>query len=207
MKGVEHMNLPSKVLAIDTATKYIYLSLILDGKVIDSVYQEGSSNHSVTIMPLIEEILIKNELVLKDIQGIMVGIGPGSYTGVRIGVAIAKMIGYLNEILIYSFSSLALLATASDAENIVAIIDARRGNAFLAQYEQNSGVLKIKKNDILMNLDQFRIETKQPCIEISEGKPDILKIIKSKLYQVVSDVHGLTPNYLQITEAERNRAL
>jgi tRNA threonylcarbamoyladenosine biosynthesis protein TsaB len=201
------MNLPSKVLAIDTATKYIYLSLILDGKVIDSVYQEGSSNHSVTIMPLIEEILIKNELVLKDIQGIMVGIGPGSYTGVRIGVAIAKMIGYLNEILIYSFSSLALLATASDAENIVAIIDARRGNAFLAQYEQNSGVLKIKKNDILMNLDQFRIETKQPCIEISEGKPDILKIIKSKLYQVVSDVHGLTPNYLQITEAERNRAL
>jgi len=199
------MKLPSKLLAIDTATKSIYLALIIDGVVVDSINQEGASNHSVTIMPLIDQLLRKQSLNLRMIQGIMVGIGPGSYTGVRIGVAIAKMIGYLNPIKIYSFSSLALLATVSDASNILAYIDARRGNAFLSTYIQKDEKLTVNQEDTLVNLEEYKKSLSANHEAVFEGMPNILKLIKSELFTQVEDIHALVPNYLQITEAERNK--
>lgn len=197
--------MPSKLLAIDTATKSIYLALLIDGVVVDSINQEGASNHSVTIMPLIDQILKKQSLTLRMIEGVLVGVGPGSYTGVRIGVAIAKMIGYLNPIGIYTFSSLALLATVSESNDVLAYIDARRGNAFLASFSQNKGLLKVLQEDCLLNFDEYRKSLKTSFDEVSEGMPNIIKLINSNLLTKVEDVHALVPNYLQITEAERNK--
>ena len=199
------MKMPSKLLAIDTATKSIYLALLIDGVVVDSINQEGASNHSVTIMPLIDQILKKQSLTLRMIEGVLVGVGPGSYTGVRIGVAIAKMIGYLNPIGIYTFSSLALLATVSESNDVLAYIDARRGNAFLASFSQNKGLLKVLQEDCLLNFDEYRKSLKTSFDEVSEGMPNIIKLINSNLLTKVEDVHALVPNYLQITEAERNK--
>lgn len=197
--------MPSKLLAIDTATKSIYLALVIDGVVVDSINQEGASNHSVTIMPLIDQLLKKQSLTLRMIEGVLVGVGPGSYTGVRIGVAIAKMIGYLNPVEIYTFSSLALLATVSESNDILAYIDARRGNAFLASFSQNKGLLKVLQEDCLVNFDEYRKSLKTSFNEVSEGMPNIIKLINSNLITKVEDVHALVPNYLQITEAERNK--
>lgn len=199
------MKMPSKLLAIDTATKSIYLALVIDGVVVDSINQEGASNHSVTIMPLIDQLLKKQSLTLRMIEGVLVGVGPGSYTGVRIGVAIAKMIGYLNPVEIYTFSSLALLATVSESNDILAYIDARRGNAFLASFSQNKGLLKVLQEDCLVNFDEYRKSLKTSFNEVSEGMPNIIKLINSNLITKVEDVHALVPNYLQITEAERNK--
>lgn len=197
--------MPSKLLAIDTATKSIYLALVIDGVVVDSINQEGASNHSVTIMPLIDQLLKKQSLTLRMIEGVLVGVGPGSYTGVRIGVAIAKMIGYLNPVEIYTFSSLALLATVSESNDILAYIDARRGNAFLASFSQNKGLLKVLQEDCLVNFDEYRKSLKTSFNEVLEGMPNIIKLINSNLITKVEDVHALVPNYLQITEAERNK--
>lgn len=199
------MKMPSKLLAIDTATKSIYLALVIDGVVVDSINQEGASNHSVTIMPLIDQLLKKQSLTLRMIEGVLVGVGPGSYTGVRIGVAIAKMIGYLNPVEIYTFSSLALLATVSESNDILAYIDARRGNAFLASFSQNKGLLKVLQEDCLVNFDEYRKSLKTSFNEVLEGMPNIIKLINSNLITKVEDVHALVPNYLQITEAERNK--
>lgn len=201
------MIMPSKLLAIDTATKSIYLALIIDGKVADVINQEGASNHSVTIMPLIDELLKKHELELRKLDGILVGIGPGSYTGIRIGVAIAKMIAYLNPIKLYTFSSLALLASCSDSDYILAAIDARRGNAFLSTYKQNNGLLTVVSEDQLTDFKQFKNDIKIPFDLVTEGLPKVEKLISSQLLSLVNDPHSLVPNYLQITEAERNKAL
>ena len=201
------MKMPSKLLAIDTATKSIYLALVIDGVVVDSINQEGASNHSVTIMPLIDQLLKKQFLTLRMIEGILVGIGPGSYTGVRIGVAIAKMIGYLNPIEIYTFSSLALLATVSDSNDVLAYIDARRGNAFLATFSQKKSLLNVLQEDCLVNFDEYKKALKSSFDEIYEGTPNIIKLINSDLLTKVEDVHALVPNYLQITEAERNKVI
>ncbi len=192
-------------MAIDTATRFVYLSLIIDDKEQECVYQEGINNHSVTIIPLMVDLLEKHGLTLKQIDEIIIGNGPGSYTGVRIGVSIAKMIGYLNNVQVSTISSLALLASASDSEYVVPLIDARRNNAFMALIRQNSGVMRYIIDDSLENQRQF-LERLEPGYKIIlEGMPKIEKIIHSHLMVPVDSIHELVPNYLQITEAERNR--
>ncbi|MBN2876553.1 MAG: tRNA (adenosine(37)-N6)-threonylcarbamoyltransferase complex dimerization subunit type 1 TsaB [Bacilli bacterium] len=195
----------SRILVIDTATKYIYLSLIVENKVKQTVYQEGINNHSVTIIPFLSEMLEKEHLTLKDITEVIIGIGPGSYTGVRIGVTVAKMIGYLNDIPVTTISSLALMATASDAERIIPMIDARRGNAFIASLIQRDGTLMYEREDSLTHVETFLKETQTPYAIIESGVPNAEKILGSALLQPIDDIHELIPNYLQATEAERNR--
>ena len=183
----------------------MYLSLVIDGLEKRSIYQEGINNHSVTIIPLLDEMLKEEKLVLKDIDEIIIGVGPGSYTGVRIGVTVAKMIGYLNSIKVYTVSSLAIIASASDNEYILPYIDARRGNAFMAMFRQRDGVLQRVEEDCLDNIENFREKQQTEYDFIADGKPKISKILASNLLEEISNIHELKPNYLRITEAERNR--
>ena len=191
-------------LIIDTATKYIFLSLIIDGVEKDFVYEEGINNHSVTIIPFIENMLNKENITLKDIDQVIVGIGPGSYTGVRIGVTVAKMIGYLNNIDVYEVSSLALMASHSDKPYVLALIDARRGNAFMGLYENTGQTLVKINNDKLENIDDYKNRLEFDYCVVEEGRPCVRKLLNSKLLKKVEDIHSLTPNYLRVTEAERN---
>jgi len=195
----------SKKLIIDTATKYIYLSLIIDDVEKQNFYQVGINNHSVTIVPFLNEMLNNERLVLKDIDELIVGIGPGSYTGVRIGVTVAKMIGYLNNIEVSTVSSLALIASASSKEFILPYIDARRGNAFMALFKQENGVLYRVTEDCLDNMEEYQSILNIEYDFIEGGKPNIQKVIKSDLLKTVDNIHDLKPNYLRITEAERNK--
>ncbi len=193
-----------KQLVIDTATKYIFLSLLIDNEEKFSIYEEGINNHSVTIMPYLEKILKQENINLQDIDEVIIGVGPGSYTGVRIGVTVAKMIGFLNRIRVFKVSSLALMATASDQEYVLPLIDARRGNAFMGLYRQSSGKIERVIDDRLANIEAFKAEIKQEYQVITSGKPDLGKILKSQLLEPVDEIEKLIPNYLRQTEAERN---
>lgn len=193
-----------KRLIIDTATKYIYLSLVIDDLEVDYIYQAGDNNHSVTLMPLLEEMLKKQDIELKDIDEVIVGVGPGSYTGVRIGVTVAKMIGYLNKIKISEISSLALMASHSNKDYVLPLIDARRGNAFMAYFKQENNQMKYMVQDLLMNIETFKSKLNEDYEIVEYGKPQIHKILNSGLVKEITNIHELVPNYLQVTEAERN---
>lgn len=193
-----------KRLAIDTATDHLYLSVIIDDQEKGNVWVIGNQDHSVRIMPLMEELLQAEGLKLQDLDEVIVGVGPGSYTGVRIGVSIAKMIGYLNSCQVSKVSSLALLASSSQAERIVPFLDARRGNAFLATFHQQNQLLQRLQPDVLENVEHYLSQLKSPIDIVKVGKPDILKVLRSGLTEVVENVHELVPEYLQITEAERH---
>jgi tRNA threonylcarbamoyladenosine biosynthesis protein TsaB len=194
-----------KQLIIDTATDYIYLALVVDGVEKQSIYEKGINNHSVTIIPFLKEILDLENFKLQDIDEIIVGIGPGSYTGVRIGVTVAKMISYLNNINLYKVSSLALLASYSQEPYVLALIDARRGNAFMGFYSNVDKKLLNIKDDVLENIEDFKGKIDLKYQEVRFGKPKISKLLNSELFEKVDDVHNLVPNYLQKTEAERNK--
>jgi len=201
------MPMMSKILFIDTATDYVFLSLVLDGKEVGSFYKNDLKNHAVTIMPLLDELLKNANLVLKDINEVIIGIGPGSYTGVRIGVSIAKMIGYLNNVPVKTVSSLALIASSSDESNVLALIDARRGNAFMGFYHQEGGILTELVADTLENIESYKQKITVPYTVLTAGKPDVEKILLSSLIKDVENIHELVPNYLQVTEAERNKGM
>ena len=95
-------------LLIDTHDKLVSYVLYNDGKVVDQVQLESNMRHSEIAMPSLIEILKKNNLEIKDIKEILVVIGPGSFTGVRIGVVIAKTTAYLLNIPIKAITSIDL---------------------------------------------------------------------------------------------------
>jgi len=179
--------------------------LVVDNKEVESVYQQGDNNHSVTIIPLLDELLQKANLSLQELDEVIVGIGPGSYTGVRIGVTVAKMIGYLNQIRVRTISSLALIASASDQRYVIPYVDARRGNAFVTCLKQENNMLSFVTEESLENLEQYLKQFDFEYELIEEGKPNVKKILASNLLEDVGDIHELKPNYLRITEAERNK--
>ncbi|MCK5732157.1 MAG: hypothetical protein KAH13_04000, partial [Tenericutes bacterium] len=115
----------------------------------------------------------------------------------------AKMIGYLNKIKVKKISSLALMASTSGEEMVVPFIDARRGNAFMAVFNGKDKPLERIEEDCRENIEDYR--QKHNFVFISEGKPDVIKILNSNLLEEVDNIHDLKPNYLRITEAERNK--
>jgi tRNA threonylcarbamoyladenosine biosynthesis protein TsaB len=194
-----------KRLVIDTATRFLYISLMEGDEEISSYYQEGHNDHSVTLMVELERILEAASLQIADIDEILVGIGPGSYTGLRVGVVVAKMFGWNNQIPVYTVSSLALMASSSTKSGFVlAEIDARRGNSFLGLYDIENGYMTLQDDEQLSNLENYKQSITQDYSIVSYGKPNIPLILRSKLHNPVEDIHGLNPNYLRITEAERN---
>ena len=194
-----------KRLVIDSATKYLYVALFDGYDCLDKYYAEGVNNHSVNLMPEIEKQLTKNGVSVKDLDEIYIGIGPGSYTGLRVGVVIAKMFGWNNNIPVFTVSSLALMASSFNGEGLVlAEIDARRGNSFLGLYDICEGFLTIQDDEQLTNLEEYKLSIGKEFTAVSFGEPNMEMIIKSNIFSPVEDIHGLNPNYLRITEAERN---
>lgn len=194
-----------KRLVIDSATKYLYIALYEDLQCLGKYYKSGNNDHSTKLMTEIERIFLNNNTKVADLNEIIIGIGPGSYTGLRIGVVVAKMFGWNNDIPVRTISSLALIASSYDGEEfILAEIDARRENSFIGLYKNKGKGLILAKEEILMNLEDFKDSLENPYKVISAGEMNIEKILNSNLLSEVRNIHSLNPNYLRITEAERN---
>jgi tRNA threonylcarbamoyladenosine biosynthesis protein TsaB len=146
-------------------------------------YEAGHNDHSVKLMSEIEVVFSNNNLKMSDIDEIIIGIGPGSYTGLRIGVVIAKMFGWNNDIPVKTVSSLALIASSYDGENLIlSEVDARRGNSFLGVYRNSGKGLEIVKKEELTNLEEYKGLLKEPFDVVSFGEPNIPKILHSNSY-------------------------
>ena len=189
-------------MVLDTATSYYYLALLNDDIIIEEAYELGQGNHSETLMPRLEKMLKDNGLTLKDVGEVYTGIGPGSYTGERIGVVIAKMLWVLNKIKVYEFSTLSLIASSKDAESYP-YIDARRGNAYIAHFDKDFN--RLMEDDVVCVNEFFSGKEEDKELIIESGKPNPIKLIHSSEVRLVEDVDKLTPNYIQLVEAERKR--
>lgn len=198
-----------KRLVIDSATKNLYIAVFEDEKCLGDFWESGHNDHSVKLMSQIEILMNSNNFKVSDLDEIIVGIGPGSYTGLRIGVVVAKMFGWNNNIPVKTISSLALMASNDEGENLILPeIDARRGNSFLGLYKNDGESLILVEEEQLTNLENYtdfvNSEYKIEVNVISDGKPNMIKIFNSKLLRTIEDIHTLNPNYLRVTEAERN---
>jgi len=191
-------------LVIDSSTSYLYIGLYEGLTLLDAFYEEGHNDHSVKLMDQLENLLVRHGLKAKAIDEIIVGIGPGSYTGLRIGVVVAKMLAFSLNVPIYTVSSLAMLASSQTKEGLILPwIDARRDYAFLGLYELKNSKLQLIKKEQYTHLPTFKASLDY-FIEVIEGKPNLTLLIESDLLTKVEDVHLLAPIYLRETEAERN---
>lgn len=199
-------------LFIDTSISYPTISLINDNKVLFEFHDEIKSDMSSKILPIIDDALTNNNLSLNLVDKLFVVTGPGSFTGLRIGVTIAKTIAWALNKKIIPLSSLEYMAsTNTDKKYVVPMIDARRGNVFAGIYDNN---LKLVKKDSLTNLDdllkdinddQYALLSYDSINNSVKPKPDVIKVINKHLNDVSINPHEIKPNYLKLTEAEENR--
>ena len=194
-------------LLIDTSLKYPTVSIIEDDKVLYLFHEEINSDMSSKIMPIIDEGFKSINKKIVDINKIFVVNGPGSFTGIRIGVTIAKTIAWALKKEIVTISSLEFMATTdAGTKYIVPIIDARRGNVFSGIYDKD---LNIIKEDKLINLENLKksIDSNYTIVsyDLDNVKVDVLKIINKHKNDRSLNPHSVNPNYLKLTEAEESR--
>lgn len=197
-------------LLIDTCTNNVVIGLLNGNEIIDQKVEFNDNNLSTNFVPMVDKLLKKNNIKPIDINKIFVSIGPGSFTGIRVGVTFAKVMAWSLNIEIIPFSSLELIASSSSEQIIVPLIDARRGYVFGGIYDQNLNVLlpdqyiplenlvnqaKIYDNKEFVSLDSFEIPTVMPSV-------DIRKLVAKHSNDTGVNPHALNPNYLKKTEAE-----
>jgi len=221
-----------KVLAIDTSNYALGIAVIDKEKVIGEYVTNVKKNHSIRVMPSIETVLKDCDLTPKDLNKIVVAKGPGSYTGVRIGVTIAKTLAWTLNIPLVGVSSLEILAAAVGRyfPGVVSpLFDARRGQIYTGLYQYTDGklitvekdqilqskdwVLQLKErnlpvlfvgNDLLLHRAIIEEELGNQAIfaEITEQNPRPSELALLGMNRAGENIHTFVPNYIRLAEAE-----
>lgn len=127
------------ILAIDTATEACSVALQHNGK-LTSLDELSPRTHTQRILPMIDELLAQANISIKQVDALVFGRGPGSFTGVRVGVGIAQGLAMGANLPVVPISNLLAMAQAAyeqtGATNVVALIDARMNEIYFAQYER-----------------------------------------------------------------------
>lgn len=200
-----------KTLFIDTSSSYLDVAIIED----DIVYEkkiESVNEHSTYAMPTIEALFNQKSIKPKDINSIMVINGPGSFTGLRIGVTIAKTYSWSFNLNLIPISTLKAYALSySNYDYYVCVIDARRGFVYASIYNSNYDEL-LKETYIsieelhskIKNLNNMKLIGNINIEEIENTLPilNIKKIYNYYKNDVGVNPHSLVPNYLKKVEAE-----
>lgn len=146
-----------KILALETSAKSVSAAVTENGTVLASAYQNRGLTHSVTLMPLIDGMLRTAGLSLDDIGLIAAANGPGSFTGLRIGVSAAKGLAWAKELPCCGVSTLAAMArTTADFQGlIIGAMDARRQQIYHALFRgENGRVLRVTQ-DCAISLEEL----------------------------------------------------
>ena len=145
-----------KILSIDTSSKICSVAVLDNKNVLKEENLNNGLTHSESLMPLIEQILIDTNLALKDINLIVCDLGPGSFTGIRIGVATAKAFRDSLNIPTVGVSSLEALAHNLKTDTVIcSLIDAKNENVYLEVFEKEANNYNSIYPATFSNIDEF----------------------------------------------------
>jgi tRNA threonylcarbamoyladenosine biosynthesis protein TsaB len=145
LPAITNKNPIMKLLAIDTVTEACSAALLVDGE-IQQRFTIEPRRHTELILPMIDELLGEAGLSLSQLDALAVDRGPGSFTGVRIGVGVVQGLAFAADLPVYPVSSLAALALAASqeitADTMLAMLDARMDEIYWGVYRLEHGLLK-----------------------------------------------------------------
>lgn len=205
-----------RILYIDTSSSYLYSGIVTDRKLVCEVKKEFGHSLSEEALPSIVSLFEKENLTAKDIDKIIVVNGPGSFTGIRIGITIAKVFAWSLIIPITTISALEAMSLSCNTDKVhVPIIDARRNYVFGAIYSRNNSTMlspiHIKLEDLFIELpnDEEYVFISNDNFEelnnIERYNPDIEKIVNYFENKETINPHAVNPEYLKLTEAEESK--
>jgi tRNA threonylcarbamoyl adenosine modification protein YeaZ len=125
----------SKTLAIDTSTSRTSVAIIEDGQVVFSSFRDGATAHGPSLPALVQEAL-----AVSDVDDVVVGMGPGPFTGLRVGIAFAQSFALAREIPVRGVCSLDAIAAQIDDKDFIITVDARRKEVYWARYTNGARV-------------------------------------------------------------------
>lgn len=133
-----------RILALETSTEFCSVALWHDGSVLEAGRLAGQT-HSALVLPMVRSLLAEAGVGMTDLDAIAFGAGPGSFTGVRIAVAVAQGLAFAHDTPVVPVAGLAALAEDCGAPRVLACLDARMGELYLGAYERRpdgwSGVI------------------------------------------------------------------
>ena len=225
------------ILAFETSAKAASVALTENGKLLGESYQNTGMTHSQTLMVMAEDLLKAAGKTVKDLSAVAVAEGPGSFTGVRIGVAAAKGLAWGAELPCFGISTLEAMAVSLGAWQgyICPVMDARRSQVYNALFYVNQGQLRRVSEDraiALSDLEQELKELADPIFLVGDGSrlcyqtlaeavPNLVLPPEHRMHQravgvalltekqleagEAGDGAALAPNYLRLSQAERER--
>ena len=225
------------ILAFETSAKAGSVALMDENKLLGESYNNTGLTHSQTLLTMAEDLLKSCGYTPKDVTAVAVAAGPGSFTGVRIGVAAAKGFAWGGELPCYGVSTLEAMAKQMGIFQgyICPVMDARRSQVYNALFRVEKGVLRRICDDRAIALGDLAAEIKffeEPVFLVGDGSnlcyntlsedvPNLVCPPEHKLHQRASgvalvakdmihrglpgDANGLEPNYLRLSQAERER--
>ena len=163
-----------KILALETSAKSVSAAVAENGVILAAAYQNNGLTHSRTLMPLVDSMLCNASLTLDDIDLIAVAHGPGSFTGLRIGVSAAKGLAWAKGLPCCGVSTLEAMARGvSDFDGlIVCAMDARRNQVYNAVFAAEGGQLTRLTPDRAIALSQLAEELQgdpRPKLVVGDG--------------------------------------
>ena len=225
------------LLAFETSAKAASVALFAGEKLLGESYQNTGLTHSQTLMVMAQDLLKQCGHVPSDVEAVAVAEGPGSFTGVRIGVAAAKGFAWGKNIPCYGVSTLESMALGLGAYDgiICPVMDARRSQVYNALFYVNQGTVARRTEDRAIALADLAEELKnveKPVFLVGDGSnlcyttlsgsvSNLVLPAEHRLHQRAvgvglaalrkiaageqGDGNALTPNYLRLSQAERER--
>ena len=199
---------------IDTTSSYLYTAIVKDNELLIDKKENLGKDLSVYSISIVNDMFNEVHLKPSDIDKIIVVNGPGSFTGIRIGVTLAKIFAWARNIPITTVTSLEAMAKSVKTDKlIVPIINARREACYAAIYDGDNEILpgsymtieKLKMFLVGLNRDYVFVSNDNFSFETIEYNPDILNIVNSYQNRENINPHMVNPLYLKLTEAEENR--
>ncbi len=221
-----------KILAIDASAKACSVCVSTENELISQYYQKSGLTHSRTLLAMCDDMLKNLDMTAADVDGVAVTKGPGSFTGVRIGVAAAKGLCWGADKPLCGVSTLEAMAYNCRSEEYIlcAVMDARRAQVYNALFEWNAGKLTRLCEDRAISLENLYNSAKvseKPYFIVGDGTElcynyflenglECIPAPENIRYQcafgaaqaafeggVFEDAAILEPNYIRLSQAER----
>ncbi|MBR3466050.1 MAG: tRNA (adenosine(37)-N6)-threonylcarbamoyltransferase complex dimerization subunit type 1 TsaB [Bacteroidales bacterium] len=176
------------ILHIETATDVCSVALSRGAEVIGLKEEAGGNNHAKHLLPFVEEALMQGGCTVKDLNSVAVSVGPGSYTGLRIGVSTAKGIAYTAGIPVMAIGTLEGIAQGAKAlwtgsddvqPQIVPMIDARRMEVFTARYDFAMNMMEEVSSKIVDENTFAELLASQTVVFCGNGMPKCRELLSA----------------------------
>ena len=195
-------------LVMDTSNSYLAVGLFKDNMCLEAFQEKGSRRQSEKAIPSLKEVLDRHHIALKDVNEMIITSGPGSYTGVRVAMTIAKTLAAVSDVRIKSVSSLAAYAGMNQA---LSVIDARGYKVFVGVYENGLPLIKEQVmtledfTQLRAEYEDFELVGEVGCLGLDEKECDLCANIYAlaQMADPIKNVDLLVPTYIKDVEAKK----